>query len=125
MSSGSSAPISLSFPSNSLKTSSGLTLVNPSYGASPGSTHTQWITRWLAILGYVVSSIILLVHCVYVGNGLLYKVDNLIVLAQTVYLFQFVQLLVGNTLAQYYYGWGVMHLTFWPNYFSSAIPSNY
>jgi hypothetical protein len=81
--------------------------------------------EWLAHIGYVMSWVILLVHCIYVGNTILYKVDNLIIFGQTIYLFTFVKLLVGNNLAQYYYGWFWMHMGFFPNYFKYTVPNQY
>jgi hypothetical protein len=80
---------------------------------------------WLAFIGYVLAWIILLIHCIYIGNTILYKADNLIIFCQTIYYFSFVQLLVGNYLAQYYYGWSWMHMKFFPNYFAETIPSQY
>jgi len=71
------------------------------------------------------SWVILLVHCIYVGNTILYKVDNLIIFTQTIYFFIFVKLLVGNTLSQYYYGWFWMHMGFFPNYFKYTVPVQY
>ena len=71
------------------------------------------------------SWIVLLVHAIYIGNTMLYKTDNLIIFCQTIYFFSFVNLLVGNHLAQYYYGWIYMHLGFWPNYFDGTIPNQY
>jgi hypothetical protein len=80
---------------------------------------------WLAYVGYILSWVILVIHCLYIGNTILYKVDNLIIFCQTIYFFTFVKLLVGNTLAQYYYGWFYMHMGFWPNYFKSTVPNQY
>jgi hypothetical protein len=81
--------------------------------------------EWLAFIGYILSWIILVIHAIYVGNSILYKVDNLVIFCQTVYFFSFVKLLVGNALAQYYFGWSWMHMKFWPNYFKYTVPSQY
>jgi hypothetical protein len=72
---------------------------------------------WLAFIGEVMSIVIIVLHVVFIGNDLLYKVDNTLILAQTIYYFSFVQLLVGNVLAQFYYGWIFAHLGFFPNFF--------
>ena len=80
---------------------------------------------WLAHIGYIMGIVLILLHAVFVGNDLLYKVDNALILAQTVYFFSFVQLLIGKLLAQFYYGWIYAHFGFFPNFFSSTIPSNY
>ena len=83
------------------------------------------MTHWLAYFGYIFSWFIILLHAVYIGNGLLYKVDNLLVLAQTYYFFQFVNLLAGNTLSQFYYGWRWMHGGFFRNFWKYTIPGDY
>lgn len=68
---------------------------------------------------------IILLQVVYVGNDLLYKADNLVILGQTIYFFSFVHLLVGKLLSQFYYGWIFTHFGFFPNFFSPTIPSSY
>ena len=83
------------------------------------------MNRWLAYIGYIFSWIIIILHAIYIGNGLLYKVDNLLILAQTYYFFQFINLLTGNYLSQFFYGWRWSHGGFFPNFFSSAIPEGY
>lgn len=83
------------------------------------------MTHWLAYFGYIFSWFILLLHAVYIGNGLLYKVDNLLVLAQTYHFFQFVNLLVGNTLSQFYYGWRWMHGGYFRNFWKYTVPDGY
>lgn len=80
---------------------------------------------WLAYIGYIMGLTLILLHVVFIGNDLLYKVDNSIILAQTIYFFSFVQLLVGKLLAQFYYGWIFTHFGFFPNFFVDTIPSNY
>ncbi len=67
--------------------------------------------------------VIIVMHCVYVGNELLYKMDNLIILVQSIYFFSFVKILVGKLLAQFYYGWIFAHAGFFPNFFT--IPNGY
>lgn len=110
---------------NKFRTPFGFTLANSIYGAEQDYTHNQWMKEWLAHIGFIMAWIILIVHSIYIGNSILYKVDNLIIFCQTVYFFTFAKLLVGNTLAQYYYGWFWMHMGFWPNYFKSTVPSQY
>ncbi len=68
---------------------------------------------------------LILLHVVFIGNDYLYKVDNALILAQTIYFFSFVQLLVGKLLSQFYYGWIFAHFGFFPNFFARNIPSNY
>lgn len=81
--------------------------------------------RWLAYFGYIFSWIIILLHAVYIGNGLIYKVDNLLVLAQTFYFFQFVNLFTGNYLSQFYYGWRWSHGGFFTNFWGNTVPAGY
>lgn len=80
---------------------------------------------WLGYLGFVVSWLIILLHAVYIGNNLLYKVDNLLILVQTFHFFRFAHLLTGNHLSQFYYGWRMSHGGLFPNLFSGTIPDNY
>ena len=80
---------------------------------------------WLAYIGYIMGIVLILLHVVFVGNDLLYKVDNAIILAQSIYFFSFVQLLVGKLLSQFYYGWIYTHFGFFPNFFVDSIPPNY
>lgn len=80
---------------------------------------------WLAFIGYVMSWVLIILHAVYIGNGLLYKVDNVIILAQTFYFFSFVKLLVGELLAQFYYGWIYSHGGFFLNFFQNSVPPGY
>lgn len=80
---------------------------------------------WLSFIGQVMSIVIIVLHVVFIGNDMLYKVDNTLILAQTIYYFSFVQLLVGNLLAQFYYGWIFAHFGFFPNFFEDLIPANY
>ena len=95
------------------------------YGVHIGRSHQDFMTRWLAYFGYIFTWFILILHFIYVGNGLIYKVDNLLVLAQTFYFFQFVNLLTGNYLSQFYYGWKWMHGGFFTNFFGRTIPNGY
>ncbi len=69
--------------------------------------------------------VLICLHVVYIGNDLIYKVDNTLILAQSIYFFSFVQLLVGKLLSQFYYGWLFSHFGFFPNFFIDYIPSNY
>lgn len=105
--------------------SNNLFLPNANYYASEGVTHPQYMKTWLAYIGYIMGITIILLHVVFIGNDLLYKVDNLIILGQTIYFFSFVQILVGQLLAQFYYGWIFTHFGFFPNFFANTIPSAY
>ena len=80
---------------------------------------------WLAYIGYIMSITIILLHAVYIGNELLYKVDNLLIFVQSIYYFSFAKNLVGHLLAQFYYGWFYAHAGFLPNIFSAEIPPHY
>lgn len=80
---------------------------------------------WLAYIGYIMGITLILLHAVFIGNDLLYKMDNVLILAQTIYFFTFVRLLVGKLLAQFYYGWIFAHFGFFPNIFKDNIPSSY
>jgi hypothetical protein len=93
------------------------------YGSTAQNTHPEFMKTWLAIIGQIMGVVIVAMHCIYVGNELLYKMDNLIILAQTIYYFSFVKLLVGRLLAQFYYGWIFAHLGFFPNFFTT--PNQY
>jgi hypothetical protein len=87
------------------------------------NSHPDFMTQWLAYIGYILSLMLLVVHVIYIGNGLIYKADNIIIFAQTVFYFQFVNLLVGNTLSQFYYGWKWIHGGFFGTFFRSIIPN--
>lgn len=80
---------------------------------------------WLAIIGEIMSWVLILLHVVFIGNDLMYKVDNVLILVQTIYFFSFVQLLIGSVLAQFYYGWIYAHGGFFVNFFADRIPSGY
>ena len=106
-------------------TSQGLALSNTVYGVENNQSHPEFMKTWLAYIGYIMAIVLILLHVVFVGNDLLYKVDNALILAQTIYFFSFVQLLVGKLLSQFYYGWIFAHFGFFPNFFVNTIPSNY
>lgn len=108
-----------------LVTDSNLVFPNTVYGASASQSHPEFMKTWLAYIGYIMGITLILLHVVFIGNDLLYKVDNAIILGQTIYFFSFVQLLVGKLLAQFYYGWVFTHFGFFPNFFASNIPPNY
>jgi hypothetical protein len=93
------------------------------YGSATQNTHPEFMKTWLAIIGQIMGVVIWTMHCMYVGNELLYKMDNLIILAQTIYYFSFVKVLVGRLLAQFYYGWIFTHMGFFPNFFTT--PNQY
>jgi hypothetical protein len=110
---------------SSLKSQDGLFYPNLVYGVSTNLSHPEFMKSWLAIIGYIMSCVLIVMHAVFIGNDLMYKMDNVIILAQTIYYFSFVRLLVGRLLAQFYYGWIFSHAGFFPNYFSATIPSDY
>lgn len=74
---------------------------------------------WLSIIGQIMGPVIIVMHCIYIGNDLIYKMDNLIILSQTLYYFSFVKILTGKLLAQFYYGWIFSHCGFFPNFFTT------
>lgn len=73
------------------------------------------------------SIVVVILHVVYIGNELLYKVDNTLIFVQTIFYFSFVKNLVGRLLGQFYYGWSFSHLMFMPNLFDyeQYIPDGY
>lgn len=83
------------------------------------------MTTWLAYIGYIMSIVVILLHAVFIGNELLYKVDNLLIFTQTIYFFSYVKNLVGRLLAQFYFGWSFAHARFLPNLFQPIIPDHY
>lgn len=117
--------LDLSSQLKNLVTENNLAFPNTVYGVSATQSHPEFMKTWLAYIGYIMGLTLILLHVVYIGNDLLYKVDNVLILAQTIYFFSFVQLLVGKLLAQFYYGWIFAHFGFFPNFFSSTIPPRY
>ena len=105
--------------------SNNVALSNTVYGVSNGQGHSIFMKTWLAYIGYIMGPVLICLHAVFIGNGLLYKVDNTLILAQTIYFFSFVELLVGKLLSQFYYGWLFSMFGFFPNFFKDTIPSNY
>ena len=105
--------------------SSGITLSNTQYGIKLNQGYNDFRKTWLAFIGYIMGIVLICLHVVYIGNDLIYKVDNTLILAQSIYFFSFVQLLVGKLLSQFYYGWLFSHFGFFPNFFVNTIPSNY
>lgn len=95
------------------------------YGVKAQKNHLNYQTSWLAIVAYTLSLMTILLHTVYIGNYLLYKVDNLLIFVQACWYFLFVNLFVGKPLAQYYYGYSWSHFQFFPNYFNGTIPVGY
>jgi hypothetical protein len=106
-------------------TDNNLIFPNTVYGATATQSHPEFMKTWLAYIGYIMGITLILLHVVFIGNDLLYKIDNALILGQTIYFFSFVQLLVGKLLAQFYYGWIFTHFGFFPNFFVNTIPSNY
>ena len=90
-----------------------------------GQGYAAFRKTWLAYIGYIMGLVLICLHVVYIGNDLLYKVDNSLILAQLVYFFSFAQLLAGKLLSQFYYGWIFAHFGFFPSFFSATIPSSY
>lgn len=98
---------------------------NKVYGTVYLADHTAYMTTWLAYIGYIMSIVIILLHAVFIGNELLYKVDNLLIFVQTIYYFAYAQNLVGRLLSQFYFGWSFAHARFLPNLFNNIIPPQY
>jgi hypothetical protein len=117
--------LDLSNQIKNLVTDNNLAFPNTAYGAAAMQSHPEFMKTWLAYIGYIMGITLILLHVVFIGNDLLYKVDNALILGQTIYFFSFVQLLVGKLLAQFYYGWSFTHFAFFPNFFSSSVPNNY
>lgn len=80
---------------------------------------------WLAYIGYIMSITILILQWIYVGIGLTYKMDNLIVMVQGLGYFRYVRLLVGRLLVQFYWGWSYAHGGFLPNLLEGTVPEFY
>ena len=80
-------------------------------------THIDWMKTWLAYIGYLMSIVVILLHAVFIGNELIYKVDNVLIFVQSVFYFIYVKNLVGRLLAQFYWGWSFSHARFLPNFF--------
>ena len=98
---------------------------NKVYGTTASNDHHHFIKYWLAYIGYIMSIVILLLHFVFVGNELLYKVDNLLIFVQTIFYFSFARNLVGRLVSQFYYGWFFAHAGFLPNIFQDTVPDYY
>lgn len=107
------------------KSQNNLLFPNQVYGTTKSSTHVQFIQTWLAYIGYIMSIVIILLHVVFIGNELLYKVDNVLIFVQSIFYFSFVKNLAGRLLGQFYFGWSFAHARFLPNLFSSIIPDHY
>lgn len=108
-----------------LASSSNQALSNTIYGVGSEEGHQTFMKTWLAYIGYIMGLVIILLHVIFIGNDLLYKVDNTLILAQSIYFFSFVKLLVGKLLSQFYYGWLFAHFGFWPNFFGNQVPAQY
>lgn len=100
-------------------------LPNKVYGSDTSQDHRTFMRSWLAYIGYIMSIVILILHFIFIGMELLYKMDNLIIFVQSIFFFSFVKNLVGRLLAQFYYGWSFAHAAFLPNLFSPMIPDHY
>ena len=109
----------------SLESIKGTYLGSGIYGAKLDESHADNSEHWLSIIGKILAIIIIILHAIYIGNNLLYKVDNTLIFAQTVFLFSFVKLLVGIPLAQFFNGFRWMHWGLFPNYFQETIPNGY
>ena len=95
------------------------------YGVKNKESFREYARSWLAILSFVLSIILIILHAIYIGNSLLYKVDNALTFAQSMYYFSFINLMIGQPVAQYYYGFLWSHFGFFPNYFRATIPNGY
>jgi hypothetical protein len=102
-----------------------VSLENPIYGSVKGLDHTVFMSTWLAYIGEIMSLTVIVLHMVFIGNKLLYKVDNLLIFIQTIFYFSFVDKLEGKLLSQFYYGWSFAHARFLPNLFWRIIPDGY
>lgn len=110
---------------NQFATPQGNRLASAIYGVHSTLDHITNSKSWLAIIAYVLSLILIILHCIYVGNQLLYKVDNWLIFIQSLYYFSFVHLLINTSIGQFYYGFLWSHFGFYPNYFAPTIPNNY
>ena len=108
-----------------LARTSNIALSNTAYGVSASQGHNVFMKTWLAYIGYIMGPVLIVLHAVFIGNDLMYKVDNTLILAQALYFMSFVQLLVGKLLSQFYYGWLFAMFGFFPNFFGNTVPSNY
>ena len=91
------------------------------YGVSADSSFRAFLSSDYAWIGYLFSVVILMTHCIYIGNNYMYKMDNLIIFCQSIFYFLFIRLLTSNPVAQYYYGWNWLNFFFYPNYFESSL----
>jgi len=71
------------------------------YGVKYGDTRNNLIKHDLALFGYIYSIAALVLLVVYVGNDIMYKVDNLIILMQVIYFFLYVRAVIDIGLAQF------------------------
>lgn len=104
---------------------SGNRLSSSIYGVSLHENRLQNVHSWLAIIAFVLSLLLIILHSIYIGNQLLYKVDNYLIFAQSLFYFSFVHLLINSSIAQFYYGFLWSHFGFFPNYFKPTIPGGY
>lgn len=95
------------------------------YGVKKKASHLEYQTSWLAIIAYILSILTILLHAIYIGNYLIYKVDNLLIFIQSIWYFAFIKLTVGHSLAQFYWGFSWAHWYFFPNFFRRTIPPGY
>jgi hypothetical protein len=59
---------------------------NLHFGMTYGTSRPQTVwKKWVGV-GSVFSIILLLLHLIYIGNDVMYKVDNTLILAQTIFL---------------------------------------
>jgi hypothetical protein len=98
---------------------------NSIYGVKYGDTRPNIIKHDMAFIGYCFSIALLVLWLIYVGSDVLYKVDNLIILCQTIYFFIFAKAVLEINLAQFYYGWRFSHFGFFPNIFKHTISPGY
>lgn len=103
----------------------GQLLGSGTYGVSANKNHLDYQSKWLAIVAYILSLLTIMLHAIYIGNYLLYKVDNLLIFVQCVWYFLFIKIFVGHPLAQYYWGFSWSHWEFFPNFFRNSVPRDY
>jgi hypothetical protein len=105
--------------------SNGNRLSSSFYGVKLTENRIHNTRSWLAIIAYVLSLLLICLHAIYIGNQLLYKVDNFLIFAQSMFYFSFVHLLINTSIGQFYYGFLWSHFGFYPNYFGGTIPPEY
>jgi|JI6StandDraft_1071083.scaffolds.fasta_scaffold02052_23 hypothetical protein len=60
---------------------------NTLFGVQVGNSYKESLSQSMYFFGIAISALALCMHGLYIGNGLLYRADNTIILLQTIYLF--------------------------------------